>query len=174
MEEEVWKDVKGYEGYYEVSNLGIVRSLERMVWNGGFLRRVNNRILKRSHRSGYEMVGLSKDGCQVTVAVHQLVAIAFLNHNRSGNELIIDHIDGNKTNNKLSNIHIVTSRENNSICFRKNAAMFSSKFTGVSFFKRDKNWESYITINRKRKYLGRFPSEQEASNAYQKALKSYI
>jgi len=175
MEEiEIWKDVPEYEGYYQVSNLGRVRSVDRLALNGFCMRKVNSRILKSANRSGYRIFSIKKNGTARTMSVHQLVAIAFLGHTINGNTLVIDHIDGDKTNNRLSNLHVVTSRENNSICFKKNKEKYSSEFTGVSFFKRDGNWESYITTNRKRKYLGRFPTELEAHNAYQNELKMQL
>jgi len=106
---EVWKDVVGYEGYYKVSNIGNVKSLDRITNQG---RRINGVNMKQflSH-NGYKRVALAKDGLVKKYQVHRLVAIAFIE-----NEMLkpfINHVDENKTNNCVDNLQWVTSKENN-------------------------------------------------------------
>ena len=92
---EIWKKVKGYEGIYEVSNLGRVKSLSRIVLKKGkypFLTK--EKILKQSNNyRGYKHVGLYLNKKMKTLTVHQLVVIAFLNHKPNGQELVVNHIN---------------------------------------------------------------------------------
>ena len=170
-EEEIWKDIPNYEGYYQVSNLGIVKSLSRVLYIGnGFYRTSNSKIVKGSDSGGYFHVALSKNGVCTRFNIHQIVAITFLNHIPNGHKLVVDHINGIKADNRLSNLQIVTQRENTSSCFRGDRVSLSSKFTGVSWHKYKRKWTSSIWTGEKLQYLGCFLTEIEASDAYQKEL----
>ncbi|UGO50839.1 HNH endonuclease [Bacillus phage vB_BanS_Sophrita] len=108
---ETWKTVIGYENIYEVSDLGRVRSVDRVVDSGGrkFLRK--GKILglyKRQEK--YLTVSLSKEGKSKTFTVHRLVALHFLDN--QDDKLDVNHIDGNKENNHASNLEWVTRSEN--------------------------------------------------------------
>ena len=169
---EEWKDVIGYEGFYQVSNMGRVKSLERIVKHSiGGDKLVNERILKPGVVNGYYQVSLSKNGNHKICKIHQLVVVSFLNHIPNGHTIVIDHVDGNKLNNKLTNLHLVTNRENSTTCFRKDKDKHSSQYVGVNWHKSCNKWKSQIQINGKRKHLGLFNTELEASNAYQNKLK---
>lgn len=169
--EEIWKAVVGYEGSYEVSNLGRVKSLSRMVYNGHVNRTTEERVLKSTlDGNGYPHVSICNDGIKKTAMVHQLMAIAFLGHTRSGLALVVDHINGVKTDNRVENIRIVTNRFNSSLGFRKNQDRLSSKYTGVYWNRSTKKWKAQIGIDGKRKYLGVYKNELDALNAYQVAL----
>lgn len=158
---EIWKDINGYEGLYQVSDLGRIKSL------GNNLNR-KEKILKQtiSGSKKYLNVTLCKKCKCGTFRVHQLVAIAFLNHRPNRFEIVVNHIDTNKINNKLSNIELVSHRENTN---RKHCKS-SSIYTGVHWSKSKNKWQSSIYINGATKYLGVFETEIDASNAYQKAL----
>lgn len=114
---EIWKDIVGYEGLYQVSNLGRVKSVERRVWNGvSFaLKREkllsNNRICKgKGNRFGYIHVSLRKNGKAKNLCVHKLVANAFLDNPLRHKE--VDHLDNNSLNNNVENLKWVNRREN--------------------------------------------------------------
>jgi len=165
---EVWKDIPGYDGLYQVSNLGRVYSLPREWVSGkGAISKHEGKILKGSTSRGYRLVQLCINGNMKAYKIHQLVAIAFLNHIPNGYELVIDHINDNKLDNRVENLQIVTQRFNS--C--KTQGKYTSKYKGVSWHKKSNKWVSQITINGMVKHLGLFNCELEASKAYQKALK---
>lgn len=165
---EIWKDVAGYEGYYQVSNLGRVKSLFRMVEvNKGVFKLVPEKIIA-THLDQYLTVCLMKRGDKKTHKVHKLVAIAFLDHIPNGREYVINHKDFNKQNNCLSNLEIITHRANSNRKHFKH----SSIYTGVHFEKDSQRWKAAISINGKQKRLGRFHNEIDAHYAYENALKS--
>lgn len=171
MEKEEWKDIKGYEGLYQVSDLGRVKSLKRKVkiYNG--TRIVKERILKPCMGThGYSMVSLSINDKKKTFKVHKLVALAFLNHKPSGHKIVIDHIDSNKNNNSLDNLQLISNREN--VVKGKITKSSSSKYIGVSWSKKANKWTAQIKINGGYKYLGYYSNELDACNAYQKALQA--
>ena len=106
---EIWKDIVNYEGLYQVSNWGRVKSLERVNSLG---RRVNERILSPGKNGrGYLQVNLWKEGMFKIYTVHRLVLSTFSPIENMGN-LDINHIDECKTNNHLSNLEWVTHKEN--------------------------------------------------------------
>ena len=79
---EEWRDVVGYEGLYQVSNLGNVKSLDRLViCEDGFIRRMKGGLLKQQINHGYMNVRLYKNGVGKTVKVHRAVAMAFIDNN---------------------------------------------------------------------------------------------
>ena len=168
--EEIFKDVKGYEGLYQVSNLGNVKSLERFINDGkGGLRVLRERFLKAgASKTGYYTVALHKNKVQKSFNVHQLVAIAFLNHVPDGHYIVVDHIDENTLNNRFDNLQLITNRENRVRSINKSKT--SSQYVGVCWAKASNKWLSYIKINGKTKHLGLFTDELDAHEAYQKAL----
>lgn len=149
--------LKIIEGYpdYEVSTCGKVFSNKY-----GKVRQLKSAVNSR----GYLQVVLWDERLKSTRTIHQLVAIAFLNHKPDGHKIVVDHIDGVKTNNDVSNLQLISNRENTSKD-RKNVA---SKYVGVS--KSYSNWRANIYLNGKQNHLGIFDTELEASVAYQEAL----
>jgi len=110
---EVWKDIKGYEGHYQVSNIGRVKSLERTATvKNGSKRTVRERILKPSpDQDGYWYVILYDDSSKKKkFFVHRLVCEAF--HKNPENKPCVNHIDEDKTNNTASNLEWCTVTEN--------------------------------------------------------------
>ena len=106
--EEIWKDIKGYEGLYQVSSEGRVKSLERdIICKNGVKRHVKEQILKGSICRGYLRVKLEDR----LVYVHRVVAEAFI-HN-SENKPEVNHKDEVKTNNCVENLEWMTRKENN-------------------------------------------------------------
>lgn len=107
--EEVWKDVVGYEGLYQVSNLGRVRSLDRIV-NGN---RLKGKILSQvKDTKGYLFLRLSKNGNSKRFLVHRLIAEAFIPRIEGKN--YIDHINGIRDDNRIENLRWCTHQENDS------------------------------------------------------------
>lgn len=111
-EKEVWKDVVGYEGYYQVSNLGRVRSLDRELphsRNSTYIKR--GRVLKPIYGGdNYQMVCLRVNNKPKNQYIHRLVATTFIGKPQGNME--VNHKDGDKKNNKVSNLEWVTSSEN--------------------------------------------------------------
>lgn len=102
-EKEIWRDVAGYEGLYQGSNLGRVKSLERKVKKLNGYRTVSYKILKQyKDTQGYLYVRLSKDGKAKNIKVHRLVAEAFIDNPYNLPE--VNHINEDKTDNRLENL----------------------------------------------------------------------
>lgn len=155
---EIWKDILGYEGYYQVSNLGRVRGIDRViVKSNGVKNKRKGFILNVFISQGYMSVSLSINGKTRTYRLHQLIAFAFLDHKPNGFNLVVDHIDGDKLNNDISNLRIITSRQNTSNGHKNK----SSIYTNVCWSKAAKKWMAYVNKN----YLGYFCSEIEAYKA---------
>ena len=114
MVTEIWKDVPGYEGYYQVSNHGNVKSIERTITDSlGHTYNISEKILKNTIDNvgkGYYRVSLSRK-CKILFAhVHRLVAWAFIGHQKKGIE--VRHLDGNCKNNHINNLAYGTKSEN--------------------------------------------------------------
>lgn len=107
---EYWHDVKGYEGLYQVSNLGRVKSI------GGKSNHRENIIMKQQLILGYKCVGLTKKNQMKIKKVHRLVADAFLPKIKGKNQ--VNHIDGNKRNNCLYNLEWCDAKENINHAFK--------------------------------------------------------
>ena len=105
---EIWKDIEGYEGIYQVSSLGRVKSMERVRSDG---KRLRGRVLKQGvWGSGYYAVTLRKNGRYEKFYVHRLVAKAFLVTKKDG--YVVDLLNGDKFNNSLNNLEWVSHSEN--------------------------------------------------------------
>lgn len=112
---EIWKDVEGFEGYYQISSMGRVRSLDRQITCIAFgkvqVRMQRGRVLKGSVcSSGYPIVHLYQDCERVNVMVHRIVAKHFLD--KVDGKDFVNHKDGNKLNNFAENLEWVTKSEN--------------------------------------------------------------
>lgn len=109
---EVWKDIAGYEGVYQVSNHGRVKSLDRLVKHARFgLVKRKGKILKPFIDTyGYLEVRLCKDGGGVCCSVHRLVLSAFVPNPE--NKETVNHINENKTDNRVENLEWATQYEN--------------------------------------------------------------
>jgi hypothetical protein len=165
--QEVWKDIPGYEGMYQVSNLGRVYSMpkEWITFNGG-KRNHNGKMLHPQLKNDYYEVRLYNNLYYKTIKVHQLVAMAFLGHVRNGKQdLVVDHIDNNQINNELCNLQIISQRKNSS-----KDRINNSGFTGVYKLKHNK-FRAQIKIEDKQIHLGYFKCALSASVAYYKKLK---
>lgn len=109
---EVWKDIIEYEGYYKISNFGNIMSVKRVIKHssGGIAVKKQKFLKPGKDPNGYLRCVLCKNGVCKTKKVHRLVASSFLGNETS--EMEVNHIDGNKQNNHVSNLEWVTKREN--------------------------------------------------------------
>jgi len=161
---EEFRDVIGYEGHYKISNLGNVKSLERLSLIG---RQLKEKILKNVvDGKGYLRVSLSLEGESKTRKIHQLVAESFLNHKPCGYKLVVNHIDFDKSNNNVNNLEIVSQRENANLKHIKSV----SNYVGVAWHKNANKWVAQIVINGKQVYLGLYDTEKVAGVMYYSAL----
>ena len=111
---EIWRDIVGYEGLYQVSNLGMVKSLN---YRGSKKEKV---LSLNRERTGYERVKLCKEGQHKVERIHKLVAMAFIPNPE--NKPCIDHINTDRSDNRVENLRWVTHKENcNNDLTRKNS-----------------------------------------------------
>lgn len=115
---EIWKDIKGYEGLYQVSNLGRVRGVEKLVRSKhSSIKTVKARLLNSSsYKSGYKYVTLSSGGFRRKHKIHRLVATAFIPNTQNKRE--VNHLNGIKSDNRRDNLEWCTSSENQKHAFK--------------------------------------------------------
>ena len=156
MENEIWKDVKGYEGLYQVSNLGRIKSSKRKVHAGRNRTRWQyERIMSnyRTNGNGYKIVGLNKEGKSKNKYIHRLVAETFLEN--PNNYKYINHKDENKANNCVSNLEFCTAQYNctyNNLHKRNGLKNRNNKYSKKIYQLDDEN-----------NIINKFPSISEAS-----------
>ena len=165
------KEIKGlgiFDGAYLVSPNGDVYSKDRIINTSNYSYIKKGRKLKQTLNKvqGYYFVTISVNKKKKNVAVHKLVANAFLGHIPCGHEMTVDHIDGNKTNNNYLNLRLMSSIENVRIHF-----VNKNKKIGVCYNKNMRKYQARIAVNKKRYFLGYFDLEEDAINAYQDAFK---
>ena len=145
---EIWKPVSGFQKRYEVSNTGRIKSLR------------SGEIIKSCIDTwGYHQIHMSIQGKKVVRSLHREVAAQFIGKIYDQ----VDHIDGNKNNNCVSNLRLCTRRENMNFYYNK-------KHTGAFFDKSKGKWVVYLRANHKRVYIGRTDTPEEASALYLNAV----
>lgn len=149
--EEIWKDIEGYNGDYQISNLGRIISYKKK----------HPRILIFKEKHGYYQIQLTNDYGIKYVRVHRLVAQHFISPIPEG--MLVNHIDMDRKNNQVSNLEIVSHREN--IIHGWRSREKSSIYTGVCKVNRRNPWSAQITINKKNLFLGHYATEFEAYQA---------
>jgi hypothetical protein len=142
MEQVIWKAIKGYEGFYEVSNAGQIRSLDMYLTCRSGAKRLQKGRIKPLYKNnrGYITVNLCKDRIAKRKLVHRLVAEAFIDNKE--NKPQVNHIDGDISNNNASNLEWVTDNENKSHSSierggtqrPKKSVVVTKKNTGEKFF----------------------------------------
>lgn len=170
MSVEIWKDIKGYEGIYQVSNYGRVRSLDGFDSAG---RKRRGRMLTQKNVGSnviYKAINLSTKGTSKQTVLQKIVYETFF-HSSEG--LRIKHLDGDVFNNRCDNLITINNSEN--ILLRtKNNKNGKSKYRGVSFRKGDKKnhtknaWTARACVNYVRIHIGHYKTEIEAAKAYDK------
>lgn len=157
---EIWKEIKGYKGLYEVSNLGRIKSLktEKLL------------SLKPNKRDGYVNITLVKNGVTKSFRAHQLVAITFLKHEPDNtNKLVVDHKNNIRHDNRLVNLDVITNREN---CSKE--VKGKSDLLGATWCNTQRKWKSQIRYKGKRIYVGSFNTDVEAHEAYKNKLNELL
>lgn len=159
---EIWRPIRGYENLYEVSNLGKVRSLDKLVRRGTGVMLMKRKVLKPYiDRYGYLLVTLYKDGKRTTFSVHRLVAMAFQDvccQFRSGLE--VDHINTSKTDNRAVNLRWCTRKENNNNPLTKQHYSDANK---GKFGKLNPNSKPIIQYDRQGKFIAEFEGTHDAA-----------
>ena len=139
---EIWKDIAGYEGHYQASNTGKIRSLDKEVsGRGGSIRKIYGKVLSATDDGkGYLKVAFQTDGRKTRrlFKVHRLIALAFL-AKPSQDNFEVNHKDGDKTNNHIDNLEWSTPSENMQHAIKTNLQDRSagSKKTKVALLKAD-------------------------------------
>lgn len=137
---EIWKDIKGYEGSYMVSNYGRVKSLEKYIesYNRTRTQYRPEKILKQyKSKWGYMRVYLTQNSIKKMYAVHRLVASAFIDN--PNNKPCVNHIDNDRSNNHLDNLEWCTYKENNNWAKKQGRRVFTEE------------WKQKISATRKLK-----------------------
>ena len=151
---EKWKDIKGYEGHYQVSDLGRVKSVKKGAY----------KLLSERFGGRYHKATLCKNGGIKDKYVHILVAEAFLGYKKGSSSVVVDHINGNRLDNRPENLQIITQRENINRGFKKDPSLY-----GIRNAYKDK-WYAQIRVGSEIFHLGSFDTKERASIAYQFAL----
>lgn len=152
MKQEIWKEILNYEGLYEVSNLGNVRSCK-----------TGNIKAQCLDNHGYPLVCLCKNGVNKTWKVHLLVWDVFGDGKRNGKKIAVDHKDEIKTHNWIDNLQILKSRDNKSKSVKRTRIPTGLQRTPNG------RWRTKIRIGDKQVYLGTYDSLGDAHQAYLKA-----
>lgn len=149
--EEKWKPIKNYEGLYEISNFGNVKILSREYTKYNYLTKrynvikVKEKITQGTISKGYRRICLSKNKIEKNKYIHQLVAEAFIPN--PNNNKYINHIDGNKQNNRVENLEWCTLHENNRHAY-KNGLRKTNDIVPVKQYDLDGNFiKEYKSIN---------------------------
>jgi len=166
LEGELWKDIPNCEGWYQISNMGRVKSLFRVVnKSNGKKITFKSKILSpnKHNKTNYLSVLLRVFDKYKRISIHRLVGMSFLEF--INDKLEINHIDYNKSNNKFDNLEWVNKSENSSHAFKNKQK--TSIYIGV-FKLRNNKFRSYICYNKKKIHFGTFPTELEAYQARKK------
>ena len=159
MENEIWKDVVGYEGLYQVSNLGRVRSVDRIVngrWGNNFVKGL---ILKPYTVKGYKQVHLSKNNKKTHYKIHRLVAETFIPNPYKLPQ--VNHKDEDKTNNCVENLEFCTQSYNNNYGTRLKRISEKNKISMKGKFNNSRS-KSVLQYTLDGNFVKEYPSAREA------------
>lgn len=161
---EIWKDIPGYEGFYQASNLGRIRRNSKEIFRkNGYRIPPKIHIMKRVNTAqGYASVILSMLGVRKQKMSHRLVLMAFSGRDMPGFEC--NHIDGNKQNNDIRNLEWVTRSENMKHAFRTGLSKIpTNQVSGEKHCKAVLNWSK---VNKIREMLSNGAKQREVSELF--------
>ena len=158
---EIWKDIAGYDGLYQISNFGKIKSRKRLVANRFGMRECGGITIKLSNNKGYSRVCLCKNNKKRGFLVHRLVAIHFIPN--VDNKPCVNHKDGDKQNNYSDNLEWCTHSENNKHAF--NVLGRKPSLTGAGKYRADgHNSKPIIQLTRNFEYIKEFPCIMDAAD----------
>jgi hypothetical protein len=162
---EQWKDIPDYEGLYQVSDLGRVKSLEkpRKKSTNNPNSFVRERIMKGSLGKRYLNTALYKNGFSKSFLIHHLLSITFMNFKPNMGEIIVDHVNNDPTDNRLSNLQLITRRHNT-------IKDIKSKSEAVGLYERNGFFSVTIRVNGISCGLGNFRDKNEAIKKHKEAF----
>jgi hypothetical protein len=169
---EIWKDVTGYEGLYEVSNFGRVRTHKNKVTYSELHgeRHWKQRILKpKSSKTREPRVTLWKNKISKDFLVHRLVAEAFIPN--PDNKPTVNHIDGDPNNNHFENLEWATYKENNNHAFDNN--LIKTGMSVILVDKKTKEVHMFRSMAKASEFLGRNPGYLSCILSHRKKLQEY-
>lgn len=167
---EIWKDIPGFEGSYQVSNLGRIKSFPKLKKSrcGASSYFTKERIRSFNGTRHYPILDMYRgDGTCEYISIHRLVAKLFIPNPDS--LPFVNHKDMNKYNNHVDNLEWSSNRENVS----HGNIIRLNKPIGVSWKSSINKWVSVIMVGKKQKYLGSFSDQGQAALAYKNALKEF-
>lgn len=161
IQEEIWKSIPGFEGLYEVSDQGRVKSIFRRLGKGTVCSHEHKLIKLCKEQDGYLVFNLHKNGKRRMVKVHRIVMLTFI----GCSDLQVDHINGIKDDNRIINLRYVT-------CLQNIENHHSKLKNGISvgINKARNKWLVNKTINGNRVFIGSFTSLEDAELNLKKAL----
>lgn len=171
MRKEVWIDIDGYDGVYQVSNIGRVRSKDHTYYRRNYgYQTIKGRILCQIKKpNGYRAVSLNKDGKRKNYYVHRLVATYFVKNPNPEDKTCVNHIDRNRSNNHYKNLEWCTFSENiqYSLPYRKKRQNCRHSKYGLGIYLKRGKFEVYLD----HKYFGRFWDLEDAIKVRDEYLK---
>ena len=158
---EEWRDVVGFDEYSVSSNGDVKRKERRKVRKDGSIGYMKEKVMAPSDNCrGYFQVSLRSNGKTYCKLVHRIVIDAFSCETSSDTKMSVDHINGNKSDNRIENLRYITHREN----VAKHYSKLRNLPTGVA---KDKfGYRAYAKVNNKTVHIGSYKTIDDASNAY--------
>jgi hypothetical protein len=163
-QDEIFKKVEGYNGKYAISNLGVVKRSPWVFTKPKSLNVINN-------NKGFDYVNLIKGERSKRIMIHELMVVSFIDPKYKPNKnKIINHINSIKTDNRLSNIEIITALQYKNKDIKPVVKLVKKKHIGVTWLRVRKKWMVEALIGGNRHYIGCYKTEQEGIEAYNKAV----
>lgn len=150
MIQEIWKDIPGYEGLYQCSSFGRIKSLrkEQVLKSSGGIRTREEKILSTQlHYKGYKTLKLSKFNKCIRYKIHRLVAICFIDNNNNYKQ--VNHINGDKLNNSVENLEWCTNLENQRHAIKNKLRVLRFTDSEINIIRNDKRSLSIIANEHK-------------------------